>query len=194
MKFVPYGTSEICLRHMKYATRMKCASHMKERILSHILPTAKYFIIRRIISYCAAIFHLICYNVSAVIWMKENKLVDLSMDFSVKILKLCETVKGHYSLVNQLERSGTSIGANIHEANYAHSKADFVAKLQIALKECYETEYWLELFSKSELTDKSLFKPLFDQCGTIRRILIASINTAKQTDNQRSNFSPSVSF
>ena len=71
--------------------------------------------------------------------MKENKLIDLSMDFSVKILKLCDTVKGHYSLVNQLERSGTSIGANIHEANYAHSKADFVAKLQIALKECYET-------------------------------------------------------
>lgn len=112
--------------------------------------------------------------------MKENKLVDLSMDFSVEIIKLCETIKGHYSFANQLERSATSIGANIHEANYAHGKADFVAKLQIALKECYETEYWLELFSKAELIDQSIFKPLFDHCGTIRRILIASVNTARE--------------
>ena len=84
-----------------------------------------------------------------------------------------------YSLVNQLERSSTSIGANIHEANYAHSKADFVAKFQIALKECYETEYWLELFVKSELLDREIAKELYNQCGTIRRMLIASINTAK---------------
>ena len=65
--------------------------------------------------------------------MKENKLVELSMNFSVKVLKLSENIKGHYSLVNQLERSATSIGANIHEANYAHGKADFIAKLQISL-------------------------------------------------------------
>ena len=69
--------------------------------------------------------------------MAENKLADLSMDFSVKVIKMCDNIKGHHSLVNQLERSATSIGANIHEANYAHGKADFVAKLQIALKECY---------------------------------------------------------
>ena len=112
--------------------------------------------------------------------MKENKLVDLSMDFSVEVIKLCETIKGHYSLVNQLERSATSIGANIHEANYAHSKADFIAKLQIALKECYESDYWIELFAKAGLADRSFLKPLLDQCGTIRRILIASINTAKE--------------
>ncbi len=62
--------------------------------------------------------------------MKENKLVDLSMDFFIKVIKLCETIKGHHSLVNQLERSATSIGANIHEANYAHGKPDFVAKTQ----------------------------------------------------------------
>ena len=86
--------------------------------------------------------------------MKENKLVEISMDFAVKIIKMCETIRGHYSLANQLERSGTSIGANIHEANYAHGKNDFVAKLQIALKECYETEYWIELFVKSEILDR----------------------------------------
>ena len=61
--------------------------------------------------------------------MKENKLVDLSMDLAVQVVKFCETVKGHYSLVNQLERSATSIGANIREANYAHGKADFIVKI-----------------------------------------------------------------
>ncbi|MBQ2763760.1 MAG: four helix bundle protein [Firmicutes bacterium] len=111
--------------------------------------------------------------------MRENKLVDLSMDFSVRIIKLCEKIKGHYSLVNQLERSATSIGANIHEANYAHGKPDFIAKLQISLKECYETEYWIELFQKSEIITEDCAKHLLDECGTLRRILIASINTAK---------------
>ena len=114
--------------------------------------------------------------------MKENKLVDLSMDFAVKIIKLCENVKGHYSLVNQIERSATSIGANIHEANYAHGKPDFIAKLQIALKECYETEYWLELFVKSGILNRESVIDLYNQCGTIRRILIASINTAKENE------------
>ena len=112
--------------------------------------------------------------------MKENKLVDLSMELSVNTIKFCETVKGHYSLVNQLERSATSIGANIREANYAHGKADFIAKLQIALKECYETEYWLELFIKAELCTQAEIKELYNSCGTIRRLLIASINTSKE--------------
>lgn len=112
--------------------------------------------------------------------MAQSKLRGLSTDFAVKIIKLCETIKGHHSLVNQLERSATSIGANIHEANYAHGKADFIAKLQIALKECYETEYWLELFVKAELFDKSSIVALYNQCGSIRRMLIASINTAKE--------------
>ena len=113
--------------------------------------------------------------------MAQSKLRELSIDFAVKIIKLCETIKGHYSLVNQLERSATSIGANIHEANYAHGKADFIAKLQIALKECYETEYWLELFVKSEIVKKEDAVDLYNQCGTIRRMLIASINTAKES-------------
>ena len=86
--------------------------------------------------------------------MPESKLRDLSTDFAVKSIKLCETIKGHYSLVNQLERSATSIGANLREANYAHSKQDFIAKLQIALKECYETEYWIRLFVKSALINE----------------------------------------
>ena len=113
------------------------------------------------------------------VFMAESKLRDLSTDFAVRIIKMCETIKGHHSLVNQLERSGTSIGANIREANYAHGKADFIAKLQIALKECYETEYWLELFVKTQLMDREAAANLYTQCGTIRRILVASIKTAK---------------
>lgn len=111
--------------------------------------------------------------------MKDNKLVDLSLEFSIKALNFCEGVRGHSAIVNQLERSATSIGANIHEANYAHSKQDFVAKLQISLKECYETEYWLQLFSKLDKMDYDAIKDLSVKCGTIRRLLIASINTAK---------------
>ena len=117
--------------------------------------------------------------------MADSKLRDLSTDFAVKVIKLCDSVKGHYSLVNQLERSSTSIGANIHEANYAHSKADFIAIFQIALKECYETEYWIELFVKSELLNREIAKELYNQCGTIRRMLISSINTAKENANDK---------
>ena len=109
--------------------------------------------------------------------MAENKLADLSMDFALEILKLCDGIKGHYSTVNQLERSATSIGANIKEAKYAHSKPDFISKLQISLKECYETEYWLELMDRAEILYISAF---IHSCGVIRKMLISSINTAKQ--------------
>ena len=102
------------------------------------------------------------------------------MDFSIKIIKLCEQINGHYSLVNQLERSATSIGANIHEANYAHGKLDFIAKLQISLKECYETEYWIKLLYMSEYIDEKMYQSLLKDCLEIKRILIASINTAKE--------------
>lgn len=112
--------------------------------------------------------------------MAENKLADLSLEFAVKILKLTDGMKGHYSLVNQLERSATSIGANIREAKYAHSRPDFISKLQISLKECYETEYWLELMQKSDLLSAEVSKNILHDCGVIRRMLIASINTAKE--------------
>ena len=112
--------------------------------------------------------------------MKENKLVDLSMKLAIKAIHFCDNIKGHYSLINQLERSATSIGANIREANYAHGKADFVAKLQIALKECFETEYWLELFINAKLATHDEVEEMYNTCGTLRRLLIASINTAKE--------------
>lgn len=112
--------------------------------------------------------------------MAENKLADLSTEFAVQILKLTDTIKGHYSLCNQLERSGTSIGANIREAKYAHSRPDFIAKLQISLKECYETEYWIEIAQKADMIPAETVKNILHNCGVIRRMLISSINTAKE--------------
>ena len=111
--------------------------------------------------------------------MSDNLVLDLSMQFAIDIVNLCESLKGKNSLFNQLLRSGTSIGANIHEGNYASSKADFIAKFQIALKECYETEYWLKLFAKTNIISEQVYNKLINDSGKIRRILISSINTAK---------------
>ena len=114
--------------------------------------------------------------------MKENQLVDLSKAFAIDVVtisaKLRETREGAV-LMSQLLRSGTSIGANIHEANYAASKADFINKMQIALKECYETEYWLELFQATQLISEEQYDALRVQSSKIRKLLTASINTAK---------------
>ena len=118
--------------------------------------------------------------------MRENKLADLSTDFAVAILKMTDGIKGHYSLINQLERSATSIGANIREAKYAQSRPDFISKLQIALKENYETEYWLELIEKAGLMPHEAVKEYLHNCGVLRRMLICSVNTAKKHDKDHS--------
>ena len=109
--------------------------------------------------------------------MKDNKIIDMTLDFSVLILNLVENIHGHYALKNQLERSATSIGANVREAKYAQSTLDFVSKLKIALKECYETEYWLELLLRSKILSEDMLKQPIHDCGSIRRMLISSINT-----------------
>ena len=114
--------------------------------------------------------------------MKENLLVDLSKQFAVDIINLCTDIKENRKsniLINQLLRSGTSIGANVHEANYASSKADFTNKLQIALKECYETDYWLSIFKETHIITEDEYKDMFGKCSKIRKLLIASITTAK---------------
>ncbi len=110
--------------------------------------------------------------------MKENILVDKSMQFAINIINLCDSLKTN-TIISQLSRSGTSIGANIREAQYAHGKNDFIAKLEIALKECYETEYWLELLFKTNKIDESIYLDFKNQAGTIRRLLISSCTTAK---------------
>ncbi len=113
--------------------------------------------------------------------MKENKLADLSMNFSVQIINLVKALKAkHQSVIsNQIGRSGTSIGANIYEANYAQGKKDFVSKLEIALKEASETGYWLELLYRTNYIDEQTYKKLSEQCTSIRVMLIASCKTAK---------------
>lgn len=115
--------------------------------------------------------------------MSHNILIDMSMDFAADIVMLCDGIKGRSAITNQLLRSGTSIGANIHEANYAQSKADFVSKLQIALKECYESEYWLQLFSRTAIITLEQYTKPKNDCGKIRRMLISSINTTKENHN-----------
>lgn len=111
--------------------------------------------------------------------MKSSPLIDKSKIFALEIIKVCSKIKQAKKetvLTNQLIRSGTSVGANIREAFYAHSKADFIAKLQIALKECSESEYWLELLIESGYYDD---RKILDMCIEIKKLLIASINTAK---------------
>ncbi|MBP5618077.1 MAG: four helix bundle protein [Clostridia bacterium] len=114
--------------------------------------------------------------------MKENILIDKSVDFGARIVKRHRyLVKTQHEAVlsKQILRSGTSIGANINEAQYGNSKADFIAKLHIALKETAETEYWFHILEKSEYLDKNMADSLLTDCLEIKRILISSINTAK---------------
>ncbi len=110
----------------------------------------------------------------------ENKTIkELAVELTVEITNVCDNIKGPSVFVNQLLRSCSSIGANSHEAKYAQSKADFINKLEIALKECYETEYWLEILYKISAIDENTYKNLSNKSGSIRRKLIASITTAK---------------
>lgn len=115
--------------------------------------------------------------------MSKSIMLDKAKDFAVEIISVCKNIKKtkrESVLTNQLMRSGTSIGANIHESKYAHSTADFISKMQIALKECYESEYWLELLSRTEYIDDKQYKSILNSCGQIRRMLISSINTVKE--------------
>lgn len=118
--------------------------------------------------------------------MKENVLIEKSIDFGARIVKLHRYLvreKRETILSRQILRSGTSIGANIHEAQYGNSKADFIAKLHIALKETAETEYWLHVLEKSGYLEANMASSLLRDCLSIKRILISSINTAKENQH-----------
>lgn len=118
--------------------------------------------------------------------MAESIMLEKAKDFAVEIVELCKSIKSEKResvLTNQLLRSATSIGANIHESKYAQSPADFVSKMQIALKECYESEYWLELLNRTGYIEENTYKYVLNNCGSIRRMLISSINTAKKNLN-----------
>ncbi len=116
-----------------------------------------------------------------VITVSDNKLVDLSFEFAKVVVDLVDSIntpKSSY-MIDQLARAGTSVGANIHEAQSAHSKADFIAKLEIALKEANETSYWLKLLKETGRIDVTEYQSTEKLCGTIRRLLIVSCSTAK---------------
>ena len=119
--------------------------------------------------------------------MSESKLRTQSMDFAVSIINLVKYLKAKRESIisNQIGRSGTSIGANIREAQYAHGKADFIAKLQIALKEANETGYWLELLFKTNYMSEEEYKVLDSACTSLRVMLISSINTVKENSNDK---------
>lgn len=114
--------------------------------------------------------------------MHDKTIKELAVELTVDLTEICDNIKGRKVYTNQVLRSCSSIGANTHEAKYAQSKADFVHKMEIALKECYETEYWLEILVKTSSVDVETYKRLANKCGTIRRKLISSITTAKSKD------------
>ncbi len=117
--------------------------------------------------------------------MRDNILIDKSITFASRIIKLNQYLvkdKNENIISKQIVRSGTSIGANINEANYGQSKADFISKLHIALKETAETEYWIKLLKLSEYISEEMANSLLNDCLDIKRILISSINTAKENN------------
>ena len=109
--------------------------------------------------------------------MEEKTIKELAVELTVEVTELCDLIKAKSVFTNQLLRSCSSIGANAHEAKYAHSRADFISKLEISLKECYETDYWLELFLKAGFVEEESVKHIITDCGRIRYLLIKSINT-----------------
>ena len=117
-----------------------------------------------------------------VITVADSILRDKAKEFAKKIVFLCRDMKTNHKesvLINQLLRSATSIGANLHEAQYAQGTKDFISKLEIAQKECYETEYWLELLFETNCMNEENYKALQNDCGAIRRMLISSLKTIK---------------
>ena len=122
--------------------------------------------------------------------MPDSIMLEKAKDFAVEIINTCKEIKEtkrESVLSNQLIRSGTSVGANIHESKYGHGTADFIAKMQIALKECYESEYWLELLNRTGYLSDERYNSLKNLCGTIRRMLISSINTTNTNANEIKN-------
>ena len=111
--------------------------------------------------------------------MEGKTIKELAVGLTVEVTELCDSIQAKSVYVNQLLRSCSSIGANAHEARYAQSRSDFINKLEISLKECYETEYWLEILYKVHSLSEEQYKTISDKCGTIRRKLITSITTAK---------------
>ena len=114
--------------------------------------------------------------------MGDSVLRIRSKEFAKEIVFLCRNLKHNgveSALINQLLRCGTSIGANIHEAQYAQGTKDFVSKFEIALKECNESEYWLELLFETNSLTEADFNDFHGKCIELRRMLVSSVTTLK---------------
>lgn len=114
--------------------------------------------------------------------MPNSALRSKSKEFAKKTIFLCRELKENRVeavLTNQLLRAGTSIGANVHEAQYAQGKRDFISKFEIALKECNESQYWLEVFYETNSISKETFESFTKDCIELRRMLVSSVNTMK---------------
>ena len=115
--------------------------------------------------------------------MSESILREKSKTFAKEIIFLCRKLKENKVegvILNQLLRSGTSIGANVHEAQYAQGTKDFISKFEIALKECNESEYWLELLFKTYSLSESDYNIFHGYCVELRRMLVSSVTTLKE--------------
>ncbi len=113
--------------------------------------------------------------------VKEDKLGNLSMELSVDVLNLVKELRSKHETIisNQIGRSATSICANIAESKYAHGRADFIAKLEISLKECNETSKWLEMLFETDYIEETTYTSFNRKCSTIRFLLVKSITTVK---------------
>ena len=114
--------------------------------------------------------------------MADSVLRNKSKEFAKSIVFLCRKLKQNgveAALINQLLRSGTSVGANVHEAQYAQGTKDFISKFEIALKECNESEYWLELLCENDSITKTDFDDFQRKCVELRRMLVSSVTTLK---------------
>ena len=119
--------------------------------------------------------------------MRDNPLVTKSLLFAARIVKLHRYLtkeKKDTIIAKQIVRSGTSIGANVNEANYGQSRADFIAKMSIALKEAAETEYWLRLLILTDSLSQTMGDSLLEDCLELKKLLVASVNTAKEKEDE----------
>ena len=157
MRYVPAGREKEFVSYRRQAQQVYIATEWNE-VISH--EQSSYIAERKYI-------------------MNDKTIKESAVELTVEITAICDNIKGRSVFVNQLLRSCSSIGANSYEAKYAQSNADFINKMEIALKECFETEYWLEILFKVNSIDEIVYKNLINKCGTIRRKLIASVTTAK---------------
>ena len=157
------------------------ASPYKERISFHTVPAVFILATASISHPRRRVFHF-CrrYRIS------DNKILDLSFEFAVEVVTIADSIKVPKStyMLDQFARAGTSIGANVHEAQYAQSRKDFASKMGIALKEANETHYWLKLMNATGRLDDQTFRRVNRMCGNLRRMLISSCTTVKKETDE----------